>query len=106
MADADVSEISDKIFDAINVIRHQQKKRPDKDSIYRVVSKEIDIPRAEFEEVTDVLIKKEYINVKTSNGRESFFVNEDVFEDRLANLIASRSLEPLHNCIEKLTESN
>ena len=91
MADADVSEISDKIFDAINVIRHQHKKRPDRDSVYKVISKEIYISRSEFEELTDILIKKDCINVKTSHGKESFFVNEDVFEDRLANLIASLS---------------
>ena len=80
----------DHIFEAINLIRYEKKRRPDRESLLKLLQKDIEVTTFEFNKLLDTLLENGSVNTKiTSTGKESFFNNEDLENEKLANLMAS-----------------
>ena len=80
----------DHIFEAINLIRYEKKRRPDWDSVLNLLQKDIEVTTFEFNKLLDTLLENGSVNTRiTSTGKESFFNSQDLENEKLANLMAS-----------------
>ena len=80
----------DHIFKAINLIRYEKKRRPDRESVVKLLQKDIEVTTFEFNKLLDTLLENGSVNTKiTSTGKEYFYDNQDFEDEKLVNLMAS-----------------
>ena len=67
----------DHIFDAINLIRYEKKPRPDRESVLKLLQKDIEVKTFEFNKLLDTLLENGSVNTRiTLTGKESFLITK------------------------------
>ena len=67
----------DHIFDAINLIRYEKKRRPDRESVLKLLQKDIEVTTFEFNKLLDTLLENGSVNTRiTSTSKESFLITK------------------------------
>ena len=91
MADVSTSALSEEmIFKAIHDIRYLKKKRPDPDLLFKYISNSTEITVEEFNSLFESLVNSGTLCVRVnSKGKQSLFVNEDLYEESLANIVTT-----------------
>ena len=63
----------DSIYNAINTIRYEKKKRPDRDSVFKLINQEICVSSFDFNKLLDSMIENGSVNIKETSTKGIFF---------------------------------